>query len=368
MKNLEKTEFLKSISSVTDFGVLTTLVAETAISTKDSMCFEGKTLLASYVYAENSTYKLVYTLIDRDGKQESFVEDDGVLPTLFLSPDGRAFVSIVPYHPDKDLEISIPVFGRESTDLPKGNRPFTGDYIGTAGQFSIFYDVDFWSNTKPDKLLAIEFKDGNIKKKHTVKIPTPRNNKVFIADDEIHLLAKIQEGWLHRQIDESGKIIRERRIKPSHEFFWQILSLSFERDSSILCKQDGRIFVETISEKGECESNELINMQESFNSSWQPVRIAEDTFVIRFGMLFDGKTGNNGWFTIKNNQLLELFYSKDVNGYRNILTNEIIQMDRENLIISNLSKTIDNGYAVVFYPMTSREAKSKEVIILNRKL
>jgi len=235
MKNLDKVNPFNTSAIKTDFGTVTTLVADIEISAHGSINCGDQTLLANYVYAENETYKLVYTVMDGEGKHESFVEDDGILPTLFLSPHNVPFVSIVPYHPDHELEISIPVFNRENTEVPKGNRPFTGKFIGATKQFSIFYDVDIWSDTKPDKLLAIEFKNEAIRKKHNIKIPLPRNNEAFISDHEIHLLAAVEKGWLHRQMNESGKTIRERLIQSNQENFRQIISLSFEKESCILC-------------------------------------------------------------------------------------------------------------------------------------
>jgi hypothetical protein len=363
MKNLNKVNPFKSTVVKTDFGTLTTLVTEFGISTKESINFDGKTLLANYVYKKvDGTYNLVYTLIDNEGRDESFVEDDGVLPTLFLSPENEAYVSVVPYHPDKELEISIPIFNREKTDLPKGNRPFVGDFIGVSKQFSIFYNADIWTDTKPDKMLAIEFKNGVIKKKHNIKIPMPRDNKIFISEGEIHLLAREDKGWLHRQIDESGKTVRERLIKPNAKYFSQILNLSFENNSHILCSGKGKISIEIVSANGKCESKELADMKGSFYNMWIPEKIAENTYVTRF----NGETGN-GWFTIKDDQLLELFYSKGVKGFRNLLTDKVLQMDSDRLAISSLNKTADNAYAVVLFPYTDDD-DNKELIILNRTI
>ena len=363
MKILDKINPFKSTVVQTEFGTVTTLVTEVEISEHGSINFEEKTLLANYVYTKDETHNLVYTLIDSEGKHESFVEDDGILPTLFLSPENEVYVSLVPYHPDKELEISIPVFNRENTDLPKGNRPFVGKFVGTTKQFSIFYDVDIWSDTKPDKLLAIEFKNGAIKKKHNVKISLPRNNKIFILNNEIHLLAKDSNGWLHRQIDESGKTIHERLIQSNQKYFRQILSISFEKESYILCEQKGKIIIEIISVNGKCESKELADIKDGFYNTWKPVKIADDTYITQF----NGEFGN-GWFTIKNDHLLELFYSKGERGYKNLLTDKVLRMNNENLVISSINKTMDNAYAIVFYPMTERGVKNKELIILNREI
>jgi hypothetical protein len=363
MKNIDKINPFKSTIKTTDFGAVTTLLADVGVSAKDSICFGEKSLLANYVYKKNEAYDLVYTVIGADGNAESFVEDDGILPTLFLSPNRENYVSVVPYHPDKESEISVPVFNRENTELPKGNKPFVGDFIETSNQFAIFYDVDAWSHTKPDKMLAIEFKNDAIKKKLNTKVPLPRNNKIVIENNEIHLLATDGNIWLHRQIDEQGNVKKERKIRPNQEYFWQILSLSFAENSYVLCEEDGKISIEVISPDSKCKTIELANIGDEFFNTWRPEKIAENTFVTRFNSEF-----GNGWFTTKKDQLLELFYGKGQKGYKNILTNEVLNMDAENLVISSLNKTKDNSYAVVFYPMTDREDKNKTLIILNREI
>lgn len=359
----DKVNPYQSVITKTDFGTLTTLAVENGVSAHGSISFSEKTLLANYVYHKNGTYQLVYTIIDTDGSEESFAENDGILPTLFLSPDQENYVSFVPYHPDKESEISVPVFNRENNELPKGNRPFTGKFIGTANQFSIFYDIDLWSETKPDKMLSIEFKNEAIKKKHNIKVALPRNNKIFVKNNEIHLLANDNNVWLHRQIDELGNLMRERIIHAGKEWFWEILSLSFDENSYILCEENGKISVEVISPDLQCTSADIADIQNEFFNTWQPVRIAENTFVTHF----NGEFGN-GWFTIKDDKLLELFYSKDEKGYKNLMTNEVLQMDKENLIIANITKTVENKYAVIFYPLADRETKNKELLILNREI
>ncbi|SUJ18069.1 Uncharacterised protein [Sphingobacterium spiritivorum] len=363
MKNIDQVHPFKTIIQQSDFGILTRLVTDVEISAKDSISYGAKTLMANYVYKENETYDLVYTVIDTDGTTESFAEDDGILPTLFLSPNGESYVSIQPYDPDKDLEISIPVFNRESTVFPKGNRPFTGDFTGTSDHFSIFYDVDIWSDTKPDKMLAVEFKVNTIKKKHNIRIPLPRNNRIFIENNEIHLLAKHGNTWLHRQIDEKGNVIRQRRIETKQRYFSQILSLSFDRNSYLLTQTKGKIIVEVIDQNGAGKTVELMDITDPFFNTWQPVKVSENTFVTRF----NGEFGN-GWFTTRNDQLLEIFYSKGEKGYKNLLTNEVLQTGFENLVISSLNKTTDKGYAIVFYPMTDNHAKNKTLLILNREV
>lgn len=363
MKNIEKINPFKSTTQITKFGNVTTLITEKGISAHGSIAYKGKTLLANYVYKDSDTYHLVYTTIDNDGKIESFKDPDGILPTLFLSPDKENYVSIVPYHSDKELEISIPVFNRGKTELPKGNRPFLGDFIGTSHQFSIFYDVDRWSKSKPDKLLAIEFKNGVIKKKQQAKIGLPCNNKIFISNHEIHLLAKDENGWLHRLIDEKGNAIRNRRLHTKQSFYREIISLSFDGDSYLLSEEDGKIIIEKIAIDGNSEPVELIDITDPFFNTWRPVKISENTFVTRF----NGEFGN-GWFTTRNEQLLEIFYSKGLQGYRDLLSNDVWLTDKGDLIISSINNTTENAYSVVFYPKTDRGIRNNELVILNRSI
>ena len=362
MKNKKKITPFKSTITTTPMGVVTTLLTPIGVATKESIVCEGKSLLATYVYKKNETYDLVYSIVDTQGKEESFVEEDGILPTLFLNPTHENYVSIVPYDPDKELEVSLPLFHREAVELPKGNRPFTGDFIGITEHFSVFYDVDIWSDTKPDKLLAIEFKNGVIKKKHTIKIPLPRDNKIAITNGEIHIIAKEKKEWVHRRIGEKGNSIKERNIGLQAPFS-QILSASFENKSYLLSTAKGKLMVQVVFPDGQIQLEELFDIKDPLFSTWQPIRIAENTFVIRFTTEF-----GNGWFTIKEKQLLEAFYSKGVKGYRNLITNDILELDDERLVISSINQTTNSAYAVVLYPMCERGVKNTKVIIVNRML
>ena len=65
---------------------------------------------------------------------------------------------------------------------------------------------------------------------------------------------------------------------------------------------------------------------------------------------------------------MEIFYGKELKGYKNLLTNEVLEMGNENLIISSINKTKDNSYAIVFYPVNNQQNKNEKLIILNRAL
>ena len=362
MKNLDKVAPYTWSVAQGDWGTMTRLLAETAISAKDSISFADKTLLANYVYKKNGTYKLIYTTVAMDGSIENYAEDDGILPTLFLSPDQENYVSVIPYHPDKELEISIPVFHRDDVEMPKGNRPFTGHFIGTTGSHSIFHDVDF-NDKKPDKILAIEFINGKLKKKHNSKVPLPANNRIAICNKATHLLANDGSILLHREVDEKGNVTRSREIEAKDIPVLQILSASFDRDSYLLAQENDKIIIEKIAASGASEIIELVDFSDPLFNTWQPVNIADDTFVTRFNTEF-----GNGWLTTQNDKLLEIFYSKGVQGYRNLLTNEVLSIPGDKLIISSISKTTERAYAVVLYPLADDTAENAELIVLNRRL
>ena len=218
------TPFAQTIEQ-TAMGTTTVLETTIGVSHSDTITHQGQCLFATNVYTGDGIYDKIYTVVDTTGNTQSYTEEEGILPTFFHSPTGETYVSVSPYHPDKELEISIPVFNRTGVELPKPNRPFVGDYAGASTPYAILYDVDPWSDTKPDKLLAIEFKDGYIKKKHNRKVPLPRNNKVAVANGEIHLLARDGGGWLHRQIDAMGNEVRSRLIQPNQPYYWQAIQL-----------------------------------------------------------------------------------------------------------------------------------------------
>lgn len=363
MENINQITVFDSSTQSFDFVEITTLITSHGISTHGSICCNGKTLLVNYVYKKCGAYELIYTILDTAGNSKSFIEDDGILPTLFLSPTLDNYVSIVPYDPNKELEISIPLFNRKNTKLPKGNRPFAGNFIGVSNQFSIFYDVEIYDDKKPDKLLAMEFKNEALKKKHNIKVPLPNKNKIFVENNEIHLLSHHGFTWLHRQIDEKGIEVKRRELRASSDFVREVISLSFTEQSYVLCSEGGKIIVEKISKDNVCKPNEVIDIKDDIFNMWQPIKISEHTYVTQFNTEY-----GNGWLVTKNDSVLELYYSKDTNGYKELVGGKILIIKGTNLIISSINKTQENAYSVVLYPGTDREVSNKKVIVIHNNL
>ncbi|WP_212002638.1 hypothetical protein [Chitinophaga sp. HK235] len=363
MKNIETVSPFDIETSKTASGTITVLTAAIGLSHHGNLSLDGQSLIGTYV-DNNRSYDLVYTLIDADGQViNSYKEDDGILPQFFTSPAGKGYVSVIPYDPDKELEISIPLFDREHLEKPKGNKPFMGDLKGVVNNAVVFFDMDSLSDKKPDKMLVLEFKEEVLKKKNNVKIPLPAKNKMHIINHGIHLLARDNGQWVHRQVDEKGNEIKTRTISTSQAWFREILQLSFSGSSYLLTNTGSQLEILTLDTDGNVTKELLYDLGDELYNTWRPAQVGDNTCVVRFN------TGEgNGWLVLRNGQLLELFYSKGQQGYKNLLTGEIIEMPVDNLILSGLNKTRENAYAVMFYPRTDKSEKNKRLIILNREL
>ena len=364
MKNLKDYKNISAETRQTVFGPLTVIRTSTGISTHGQIGWEGKTVLANYIYKKDETYDLVYSIIDGDGNPLGHLgEDEGILPTLFTGPDMQPYVSLIPYHPDKEFEVSIPLFNREALELPKGNRPFLGRYAGNARAFSVFHDADIWSDTKPDKLLLIEFKNGVIKKKHNIKIPLPRDNFIFVKNDEIHLVARDGPGYIHRQIDTGGEELRRRNLDFNGMYIRQIIDIGFDRPSLLLGEEEGILYLFKAETGGECSLEKLVDMGTPLFNTWPAVDAGGGIRIISF----NNELGN-GWLTFEGETLREYFYSRDSTGFREILTGEYLEMHDAGLIISGISRTRERAYSVTLYSLKPKTEQGKEIFILNRTL
>ena len=185
-------------------------------------------------------------------------------------------------------------------------------------------------------------------------------------NNQIHLLACVDNGWLHRQIDEMGSDLQSRNINIGKRFYLTcVLNLSFTYTSSILgIDEKGKFYLINISPEGKIEQNLLFDMERLIYSIWEPIKVAAETFVIRF----TDEIGN-GWITIQNNQVIEAFSQETVGCYINLHTKEVFKLSTKELIISEIVKTKDANYTVVFYGKEEdNHSKNKELIILNRNI
>lgn len=349
----------------TSFGLVTTIEVKGAISAKGSCCSDQGLLLANYIYSQadvNSPYTLTYTYLDKQGNRTQVLDDQGTLPCLFLSPSKQNYVSVVDSEGDKDYAFCKPVNAPSQKGF-KTSKDYKGRFVGTLCDASLFYEVDLWKQTKADTLRVIQFKDNQITKENKISVSLPKDNKVWVDQEQIHLITEIEQGWLHRQIDANGKEIRRRVLEFDFPFVHEALLLSFEKNSYLLCEEDGQIGIVEIDAQGNGMYGDLFDIKDEFFGTWHPQKINDNTTAVQFTTEF-----GNGWLVIKEDQLVELFYNKNKLGYKNLLTNEVLSIDNNDLVLSSISAIDQNTFGIVFYPRVARKATYDKIFVLQRSI
>ena len=152
----------------TALGPMIILKSPYGISFSDAISYQNKPIISCNYYTDSDgySYKVSYIMLDSDLQDYTFyIENDGILPTFFINPDGKLYTSIEVYHPDKDdLIIMLPCFERDNITYPKPKKMLPSDYIGIFHNFAMFKYVNIFSTKQLDKLVAVEFKDGELKK------------------------------------------------------------------------------------------------------------------------------------------------------------------------------------------------------------
>ncbi|WP_306350491.1 hypothetical protein [Flavobacterium sp. '19STA2R22 D10 B1'] len=341
-------------------GIVTIITVENSIIIGQQM--DG--FIAANLYERGGSYKVVYLMIDSTGLlQDVYAESEGILPTLFKAPDQTIWVSVIPYHPDKEMEISIPLLERSSVEIPKQNRPFVGDFIGINENSSFFISNDIFSTNKPDKFLRIEFKDGKIKKKHNLKIELPSQNKAIVSNNQIHLIAQDHKKLIHRMIDDTGKTLEQRVIAVGAYNFTNPISLSFTTDTKIICTKKKSIYLITITADNKVEETELLNLGHEIYNLWDGISLSDTTTLFQFTYEL-----GNGWFIVRDQTIVECFLTKKNTEYQDLIHNTVIDLKTKNLVLSGVSKTENDAFALSFYPTSEKSEKNKTIVILNRKI
>ncbi|RAJ76747.1 hypothetical protein CLV59_108268 [Chitinophaga dinghuensis] len=363
MENITPVQPFQVDITHTPTATITRFQTTNGVTHHGNLSMDGQSILATYVYHAVS-YKLTYLRLHPDGNVTGvWQEPDGILPTLFQDPNGKIFVSIIPYHPDKEMEISIPLFDREAISQPKGNRPFSGHYIATVPDAAIFYYQDSFSPGKPDKMMAVTFRDNQVHKKTNIKIPLPSQNKLFIEGNHIRLLAREGKTWLLREINTKGEITHTQTIPTDNSYVRETLFLSRTQTSYLLTNKKGLLEIITLAPDGTHVKDPLFDLEDELYNTWSPEHIHDNIYITRFN------TGaGNGWMITQENKLLEIYYSKGVQGYKNLLTGEVIPLPYEDVILSGLNKTTAGGYAVICYPRVERTATNNTLLIIHRTL
>ena len=330
------------------------------VSLKGAMGYQGKALIAAYVYQRDSTYQLTYFLVDREGGLSACYEEPmGILPLLFTDPRRNPFVSVVPYHPDKELEVSIPLFGREGIPLPKGKRPFVGEFLGHCQDEAIFMHHDTGNAKQGDKFMRIAFKDGVIKGKKSFKTSLPKRNKVTLSDEGIQLLAKEGDGYLHRLVGLDGATLQQRHINMPDTYVWEAIALNFEKPSIILCEKDHKLALGHVLPDSAMQITILPDIGRLYNT-WRPVKVGVNAYVVYFNF-----EAGNGWLTVVDGKLVQFFSSREGGGYQCMVTGQVIEMLAGRIAIAGVCGTVTNEYAVLCYPIEEGRKSPNAFYVIN---
>lgn len=356
-------DFLQTACRSLSSGAITTLTNAHGLNIHGQSTSDGQTVLALYVYKADQTYDVLYPLVDATGQVVDILhEQEGILPTFFQSPGQALWVSVVPYHPDKEQEISMPVFDRQGAEPTKPARPFAGEYIGTLSQQAWFINCNTFSDKKPDKLLSIAFSNGAIKKKTNIKLELPPNNHALISTGSLHLLARTKQTLVHRSCDERGVVQAQRELPWGLYGPYQPVSLSFQDMSYVVAGTREAAVLLSFDSQGQATEQTLFGGFVLY-SLWQGVWLSADTVLFRFT-----HEHGNGWFILRGQQLIEGFAQGQEPGYKSLLNDERILFDESALILAGANKTVENGYVVSFYPRKEGSKSSDVVYVYSRKL
>ncbi|MDF1866363.1 MAG: hypothetical protein P1U70_16125 [Saprospiraceae bacterium] len=354
-----------SVSELTN-GFMTILKYDTGITKKSQIgSFKNETILSGHLYDKNDLYKVVYIKIDSQGQLiEVLHESEGVLPNLFMSENKEIWCLLTDTSTDKDLEIILPIKNRFDYSKPKGKRQFPGKFVGSFNNIGIIHDNDIYFSKSPDKILKIEFKNNKVKSQKQLKISTPVNNKIIIdSDGNLQLLARQKDKFIHRKCDLNGEILFQREIPFIMFNSYELLNLDEKGVSKVIFTESNKICIGSITADSEITDSVVFENKSDIFNLWKPIQFGENTWLIRFNF----ETGN-GWLIIKEDSLLDCFIHDDFNGYKSLVTNEIIQIQYNDLILSDITKVNDYYYCVSIYPRSENPKENKELIILNKRI
>lgn len=350
----------------TSFGLCSTIEVPFAIQAMGSCWSKKGLLVANYVCTDAedpTTFELVYTLIDEEGNRREIVESEGVLPTLFLNPMATNFVAVLEDKDETAARQILPIFKRDKTGHFCFDKDLAGRFVGCTKASTIFYEVDIWKESKQDVMTCLTFQENDILGGKQITVPMPKGNKVWVQNNEIHLITEVESGWLHRQINESGQEVRSRVLEFDFPFVHEALSLSFDTKSYLLCEENGEIGLVEIDEQGNCLYGELYNLGDEFFGTWHPQQVNEETTAVQFTT-----EHGNGWLVIRQDQLVELVYNKNKSGYKNLLSGEVFTLETNDLAVSSISPITANKIGIVFHPRKSRKEMYQKVYVLQHEI
>lgn len=320
-----------------------------------------QTLHAFYLYDRQDNYKVLYALLDATGNITQVLhEQEGILPALFHAPGGELWASVSPYHPDKELETFLPVFNRSAAAPLKPGRPFPADFVGAIEKTVISWNEDPFSDKKPDKVQLLHFEEGAIVKKSDFKVEMPKSNKPFITNGQLHLFHQEPEDILHRVMDLKGNILASHSFPFAFDHF-QPLSASPEGAVSLFyMNEDGAIGIFDVPAQGAGSATSLLTTDLDFYSTWPPVWLDQNTFLVKFT-----HEEGNGWLVIRHRTMVECFVQGKTGGvYSDLVSGNDLRLHNKALVLSDAARQTEGSYTISFYPEPGKSQKNEKAILL----
>lgn len=335
----------------------------TGFSFKQSISQGDDTWLVFYAYNSKGSYHVIYAVMNASGNIGAVLhEPEGILPTLFHAPGGALWVTLTPYHPDKEQEVFLPVAERANFTPLKPGRQFPGDFIGTIENSALCWQQETFSDKKPDKLLLLQYKDGNVQKKKELKIEQPNRNKPLVAQGKVYLISWGEDGLLCRIMDLEGKILSSRKLAFYPEQF-EVLAVSEAGEISLFYTDaGGEMGVCKIAANGDVTRTAALTTGLDIYSTWPVLWLNADTFLLKFT-----HEEGNGWIVIRNNTAVECFVQGKSDGlFTDLVSNKNIRLHDKALILWDAVKLGEHRYALSFYPSpeNARDTKGANAIFI----
>ena len=275
----------------------------------------GDTLwLTGNAYKDPVTYDTVY--VGLGGDERVVKEDQGVLPTMFVGPDGKLWGVVTNPYGDRDCEVVRPVGGHPH----KGRKPFVGTPLWLDGNALVLLKVDPFSPDKPDRWMRYDLATEKAK---VIKLPPPGGGKFLRNEEGIQCLARTQ----HRLLSPTGDVLRERALA-LEGLAVQPVDLRFGYTSTAVANDREALWWLTIGADGTVARKEL--KTGPFYTLYPP-QLAAEMLVVHYV----DETGN-GWVCIRDGQLISSVHSTET-GYIDGAGRTVIALPKARWVLSGVS-------------------------------
>ncbi|RXZ79805.1 hypothetical protein EBB07_21470 [Paenibacillaceae bacterium] len=346
------------------FGWVQMISNQHGISSRSQIGSDEGVVVAAYVYDAKEQYKVVYFALTSAGElTHAWHETEGLLPELFNSPERDIWTSLETL---SERGITLPLHDRKGQPAQKGARSFAGHYIGNQGDFALFHDTDFFDGNKPDKLLKVEFRNGQYYGRKAIKLPLPSNNRIYpdSLGNGLQLMAWEGDELLHRQVNLSGEIIANRKLALGEPCHFQIVHADFHGQSTLIAIEGNHLKLVTIEANGVVESERILYTHSSeLYNLWEPERLNETTFAVRLNF-----EEGNGWAVIHQGELQACYLHIESSRYIDIVTNAVIELPAQTMILAELTRCGAEGYCVTVYPAESNKQARGQLFIIYMQL